>query len=67
MRRSWGGWGPRRLLAPSMAEINTPIEQLSVRRACAQLAWFHGWNDDRWNEQMKGYMDTGKFTLFCAK
>jgi hypothetical protein len=40
-----------------------------VRRARAQLAaWFHGWNDDEWDERMKRRdIATGKFTLFRAK
>jgi hypothetical protein len=25
--------------------------------------WFHGWNDDEWDERMKRDIATGKFTL----
>jgi hypothetical protein len=33
-----------------------------VRRARAQLAaWFHGWNDDEWDERMKRDIATGEF------
>ena len=67
MRRSRGGRGRRRLLAPSMTENNTSIEQLSSQERAQLAAWFHGWNDDEWDERMKPDIATGKFTLLCAK
>src|SRR6266481_6713902 len=67
MRRSRGGRGRRRLLAELGRDQHSNRTAL-VRRARAQLAaWFHGWNDDEWDERMKRDIATGKFTLFCAK
>jgi hypothetical protein len=45
-----------------MAEINTPIEQLSFEeRALSSPRGFHGWNDDEWDEWMKRDIATGEF------
>jgi hypothetical protein len=51
-----------------MAEINTPIEQLSFEeRALNSPRGSTVGTMTQWNEQMKHYIATGKFTLFCAK
>jgi hypothetical protein len=46
-----------------MAEINTPIEQLSFEERVKLAAWFHGWKDDEWDEQMKRDIAEGKLDL----
>jgi hypothetical protein len=37
----------------SLAEIQNAIERLSFEERAALAAWFHGWKDDEWDEQMK--------------
>ena len=44
----------------SLAEIKTAIEQLSFERRAELAAWFHGWKDDSWDEQMKRDIADGK-------
>ncbi len=44
----------------SLGEIKTAIEQLSFEERAQLAAWFHGWKDDEWDEQMKRDVATGK-------
>jgi hypothetical protein len=44
----------------SLAEIKTAIEQLSFEQRAELAAWFHGWEDDSWDEQMKRDIADGK-------
>jgi hypothetical protein len=44
----------------SFAEIKNAIEQLSFEQRADLAAWFHGWKDDDWDEQMKRDIATGK-------
>ena len=44
----------------SLAEIKTAIEQLSFEQRAELAAWLHGWNDDKWDEQMKLDVASGK-------
>src|SRR5207249_807610 len=44
----------------SLAEIKTAIEQLSFEERAKLAAWFHGWKDDEWDEQMKRDVAAGK-------
>ena len=37
----------------SVEQIKTAIEQLSFEERAELAAWFHGWRDDDWDEQMK--------------
>jgi len=37
----------------SVEHIKTAIEQLSFEERAKLAAWFHGWKDDDWDEQMK--------------
>jgi hypothetical protein len=37
----------------SVEQIKTAIEQLSFEERPELAAWFHGWKDDEWDEQMK--------------
>ena len=37
----------------SLAEIKAAIDQISFEERAELAAWFHGWKDDEWNEQMK--------------
>jgi hypothetical protein len=43
----------------SLAEIKTAIEQLSFEQRAELAAWFHGWKDDEWDEQMKRDIASG--------
>jgi hypothetical protein len=43
----------------SLEQIKTAIEQLPFEER-AELAWFHGWKDDEWDEQMKRDVAGGK-------
>ena len=43
-----------------MAEIKSAIEQLSFEERAELAAWLHGWNDDKWDEQMKRDVADGK-------
>ena len=47
----------------SLAEIKTAIEQLSFEQRAELAAWFHGWEDDQWDEQMKRDIADGKLDL----
>ena len=47
----------------SLAEIQTAIEQLSFEERARLAAWFHGWKDDEWDEQMKRDVADGKLDL----
>ena len=47
----------------SLAEIKTAIEQLSFEERARLAAWFHGWKDDEWDEQMKRDVADGKLDL----
>jgi hypothetical protein len=44
----------------SVEQIKTAIEQLSFEERAELAAWFHGWNDDEWDEQMKRDVAEGK-------
>ena len=44
----------------SVEQIKTAIEQLSFEERAQLAAWFHGWNDDEWDEQMKRDIAEGK-------
>jgi hypothetical protein len=47
----------------SLAEIQSAIEQLSFEERAKLAAWFHGWRDDEWDEQMKRDVAEGKLDL----
>lgn len=47
----------------SLAEIQNAIEQLSFEDRAKLAAWFHGWKDDEWDEQMKRDVAQGKLDL----
>jgi hypothetical protein len=47
----------------SLAEIQSAIEQLSFEERAKLAAWFHGWKDDEWDEQMKRDVADGKLDL----
>ena len=44
----------------SLAEIKTAIEQLSFEERAELAAWLHGLRDDKWDEQMKRDIASGK-------
>jgi hypothetical protein len=44
----------------SVEQIKTAIEQLSFEERAEFAAWFHGWRDDEWDEQMKRDVAEGK-------
>jgi hypothetical protein len=44
----------------SLAEIKTATEQLSFEQRAELAAWFHGWKDDEWDDQMKRDIASGK-------
>ena len=44
----------------SVEQIKTAIEQLSFEERAELAAWFHGWHDDEWDEQMKRDVAAGK-------
>jgi hypothetical protein len=44
----------------SLTEIKGAIEQLSFEERAELAAWFHGWHDDEWDEQMKRDVAAGK-------
>lgn len=44
----------------SLAEIKAAIDQISFEERAELAAWFHGWKDDEWNEQMKRDIAAGK-------
>jgi hypothetical protein len=44
----------------SVEQIKTAIEQLSFEERAELAAWFHGWRDDEWDEQMKRDVAEGK-------
>jgi hypothetical protein len=45
----------------SLAEIKSAIEQLSFEERAKLAAWFHGWKDDKWDEQVKRDVAVGNF------
>ena len=47
----------------SLAEIQSAIEQLSFEERAKLAAWFHGWKDDEWDEEMKRDVADGKLDL----
>jgi hypothetical protein len=47
----------------SLSEIKTAIGQLSFEERAKLAAWFHGWTDDEWDEQMKRDVAEGKLDL----
>jgi hypothetical protein len=47
----------------SLAEIQSAIDQLSFEERAKLAAWFHGWKDDEWDEQMKRDVAEGKLDL----
>ena len=44
----------------SVEQIKTAIEQLSFEERAELAAWFNGWKDDEWDEQMKRDVADGK-------
>jgi hypothetical protein len=44
----------------SLAEIKNAIEQLSFEERAEFAAWFHGWKDDEWDEQIKRDVAAGR-------
>ncbi|MFZ1218307.1 MAG: hypothetical protein WAO00_03395 [Chthoniobacterales bacterium] len=44
----------------SIEQIKTAIERLSFEERAELAAWFHGWKDDEWDEQMKRDVADGK-------
>jgi hypothetical protein len=44
----------------SVEQIKTAIEQLLFEERAELAAWFHGWKDDEWDEQMKRDVANGK-------
>jgi hypothetical protein len=44
----------------SLTEIQSAIEQLSFEERAKLAAWLHGWEDDKWDEQMKRDVADGK-------
>ena len=44
----------------SLSEIQSAIEQLSFEERAELAAWFHGWKNDEWDEQMKRDVAEGK-------
>jgi len=44
----------------SLSEIKTAIKQLSFEQRAELAAWLHGWKDDKWDDQMKRDIATGK-------
>ncbi len=44
----------------SVEEIKSAIEQLSFEDRAGLAAWFHGWKDDDWDDQMKRDVAAGK-------
>jgi len=51
----------------SLGEIKTAIEQLSFEHRAELAAWFHGWEDDHWDEQMKRDIAEGKLDLLLRE
>ena len=47
----------------SLVEIQSAIEQLSFEERAKLAAWFHGWKDDEWDEQMKRDVVDGNLDL----
>ena len=47
----------------SLGEIQSAIEQLSFEERAKLAAWFHGWKDDEWDEQMKRDVADGNLDL----
>jgi hypothetical protein len=45
----------------SLAEIKTAIERLSFEERAELAAWFHGWKDDDWDEQIDCDIAAGRF------
>jgi hypothetical protein len=52
--------GADRICNMSLAEIKTAIERLSFEQRAELAAWFHGWKDDDWDEQMMQDVADGK-------
>lgn len=50
-------YDPKRM---SVEQIKTAIEQLSFEERAELAAWLHGWQDDKWDEQMKRDVAEGK-------
>ena len=46
-----------------LAEIQSAIERLSFEERAKLIAWFHGWKDDKWDEQMKRDVADGNLDL----
>jgi hypothetical protein len=47
----------------SLVEIQSAIERLSFEERAKLAAWFHGWKDDEWDEQMKQDVADGNLDL----
>lgn len=62
MPRSPGWSGSAWIIGPELRRDQHCNRTALVRRARAQLAaWFHGWNDDKWDEWIKRDIATGEF------
>jgi hypothetical protein len=44
----------------SVEQIKAAIEQLSFEERAELAAWFHGWKNDEWDEQMKRDVAEGR-------
>jgi hypothetical protein len=44
----------------SIDQIKEAVEKLSLEERAQFAAWFHGWKDDEWDEQMKRDVAAGK-------
>ena len=44
----------------SIDQIKEAVEKLSLEERAQFAAWFHGWKDDEWDEQMKRDIADGK-------
>jgi hypothetical protein len=44
----------------SVEQIESAIQALSLEERAELAAWFHGWTDDEWDEQIKGDIASGK-------
>lgn len=44
----------------NVEQIKAAIEQLSFEERAELAAWFHGWRDDDWDNQMKRDVVDGK-------
>ena len=60
MKRVGGKESDDKIAFVSLSEIKSAIKQLPVEQRAELAAWFHGWNDDEWDDQMKRDVASGK-------